>query len=299
MSYGNPADPTGSQVMPHCYRHPDRETYISCQRCGRPICPDCMRSASVGFQCPECVKEARSTQRQPRTAYGAMIRNPGIVTNVLIGLNVAVFVLIHATGGQPSRSGIGSNWLQRFWLLPWQPPGSPYDSVAGGSYWQLVTAMFTHVAVLHILLNMVSLWVVGTQLEYLLGRWRYLAVYLASGFAGNVLVYLVSAQQSPSLGASGAIFGIFGCLIVLAMRLGANVSQMLVVLGLNLVFTFQFPNISWEAHIGGLAAGLALGAGISLVPARARSWAYPAMFVGVVAVGIAVTVIRTASLPPA
>jgi membrane associated rhomboid family serine protease len=299
MSYGNAADPAGRQVIPRCYRHPDRETYITCQRCGRPICPDCMRSASVGFQCPDCIKEGRATQRQPRTAYGAMIRNPGIVTNVLIGLNVAVFVLIHATGGAPSRSSIGSDWLLRFWLLPWQPPGSPYDSVAGGSYWQLVTAMFTHVDVLHILLNMVSLWVVGTQLEYLLGRWRYLAVYLASGFAGNVLVYLVSSDRNPSLGASGAIFGIFGCLIVLAMRLGANVSQMLVVLGLNLVFTFQFPNISWEAHIGGLAAGLALGAGITLVPPRARSWAYPAMFAAVVLIGIAAAIARTASLPAA
>jgi membrane associated rhomboid family serine protease len=299
MTYGEPPDPVGSQVVPHCYRHPDRETYITCQRCGRPICPDCMRSASVGFQCPECVKEGRTTQRQPRTAFGAIVRNPGLVTNTLIGLNVAVFILIHATGGD---RGFGSNWLrlleQRNWFPTHEVAGHRVDSVAGGAYWQLFTSMFTHVSVSHILLNMLSLWIVGTQLELLIGWWRYLCVYLLSGLGGSVAVYWLADEASAALGASGAIFGIFGCLVILALKLQADISQMLVILGLNLVFSFTVPGISWQGHIGGLLVGLILGAGIAFVPREARRWAYPAMFVVVLAACVLAVAVRTPMLPP-
>jgi membrane associated rhomboid family serine protease len=298
MTHGNPPDPVGSQVVPHCYRHPDRETYISCQRCGRPICPDCMRSASVGFQCPECVKEGRATQRQPRTAFGGIVRNPGVVTNTLIALNVAVLVLIHASGGD---RGSGSVWLERLEQRNWYPfhsvAGQHIDSVAGGSYWQLVTATFTHVGVSHILLNMVSLWIVGTQLELLLGWWRYLSVYLLSGLAGGVAVYWLAAPESAAIGASGAIFGIFGCLIVLALRLQANIGQMLAILGLNLVFSFTIPGISWQGHVGGLIAGLILGAGVAFTPRAARRWAYPAIFAAILVACVIAVVVRTQMLP--
>ncbi len=261
-----------------------------------------MVAASVGFQCPSCVKEGSATVRPKRTAYGALVRNPGRVTNTLIALNVAVFVLIHVTGGSPSPTSAGSVWLRRFWELPWFPSGA-YDSVAGGAYWQLVTSMFTHVEVTHILLNMLSLWIVGTQLELLLGWWRYLAVYLVSGLVGNVAVYWFSAAGSPgnpgapSLGASGAIFGVFACLIVLALRMGIDISQMLVILGLNLALTFTVANISWQAHLGGLLAGLAMGAGIGYLPAARRRIGYPAMFAGLVVLCVLATVVRTAQLP--
>src|SRR4249919_2483805 len=157
-------------TIPHCYRHRDRETYISCQRCGRPICPDCMRDASVGFQCPECVAEAARSTPRPRTAFGGLAAVQGAyVTSIIILINVAVWIAARVSGGD-------NGWVVKHFALftDIDAPALGLQGVAQGSYWQLVTSTFLHVDPLHILMNMIGLWIFGTMLEYQLGRWRYL-----------------------------------------------------------------------------------------------------------------------------
>jgi membrane associated rhomboid family serine protease len=291
----DPSAPTAGTI-PHCYRHPDRETYISCQRCGKPICPDCMRQASVGFQCPDCVREANATVRRPRTAFGGRVR-PGAayVTITLIAINVVFWVIANATGGQ------GGDFVTKMEL--WTDPQAPYykaqgiEGVAQGAYWQLITSTFLHVAVLHILLNMVGLWIFGSFLESQLGRWRYLALYLLSGLAGSVAVYLLTAPNAaPSLGASGAVFGLFGAALLVLLRQRADVSQLILLLGLNLVITFTASNIAWQAHLGGLAAGLILGAGFAYAPRKQRQLIHVGLVVLLAIVCVAAVALRTQAL---
>jgi membrane associated rhomboid family serine protease len=288
----DPSAPSAGTI-PHCYRHPDRETYVSCQRCGKPICPDCMRQASVGFQCPDCVREGSATVRRPRTAFGGRVR-PGsaYVTIGLIAVNVAFFVIAHATGPD------NGSFVRRMEL--WTSVDIPrldIQGVAQGSYWQLITSTFLHVEVLHILLNMIGLWIFGSFLESQLGRWRFLALYLVSGVAGSVAVYLLTDPNSPpSLGASGSIFGLFGAALVVLLRQRADVSQLLLLLVLNLVITFTASNIAWQAHLGGLAAGLLLGAGFAYAPRQRRQVAHVGLIVLVGVVCVVATALRTAAL---
>src|SRR5919205_779781 len=210
-------------TAPRCYRHTDRETHIRCQRCGRSICPDCMHQAAVGFQCPECVREGARTVRQPRTAFGGRPAGDGLVTRVLIGINVVVFLLLLLTGGR------SSDLLPRLWLSPETlcrsdqlgRCGSLLPGVADGAFWQLVTSFFTHVEFWHIGFNMLALYVLGPQLEALLGRSRYLALYLLSGLFGSLAVFWLSPVNQPTVGASGAIFGLMGALLVAAVKLRA------------------------------------------------------------------------------
>jgi membrane associated rhomboid family serine protease len=284
---GSPQPPEpqpGARAVPHCYRHPDRETYISCQRCGRPICPECMQQASVGFHCPECVAEARASQAKVRTAYGGVVRGgQNVVTKVLLGLNVAMFLLIQATGGGTSRV------LFETVLFP--------SEVAAGEWWRLLTSTFVHVQLLHILFNMFALWVFGPGLEQLLGRARFLALYLLSGLAGSVAVYLLSDPGTPTLGASGAVFGLLGAALVVSVRRGYDASWLLGLLGINLAFTFLARGISWQGHLGGLVGGLLLGAVLAWAPRRLRTPLQIAAFVGVFALCVLLIVVRTATFP--
>lgn len=247
-----------SELTPqHCYRHPGRETYVSCQRCERPICPDCMIPSSVGHQCPECVQSGMVTTRQTALPYGGTrVANPLVESAVLIGINVAVWLAIMTTGANSSPL---LNWLP---LLPESIPGRDADGqvillqgVNNGAVWQVVTAVFTHVAIMHIALNMLSLFFLGPPVTAILGRARFLAIYLLSGFAGSVTVLYLSNPHGQTLGASGAIFGLMGAFLVIARKLQGNASQILFWLGINLVFTFTAPGISWQGHIGGLIGG--------------------------------------------
>jgi membrane associated rhomboid family serine protease len=280
-------------TIPHCYRHPDRETYISCQRCGRPICPDCMRQAAVGFQCPECVREGRATTPRPRTAFGGRLAVGGAyVTIGLIAVNVAFFLIANATGGE------GGAFTRRMEL--WTDIDVPRQSIEGvaqGSYWQLVTSTFLHVQVFHILMNMIGLWIFGSFLEFQLGRWRYLALYLLTGVCGSVAIYLTTGPvEGPALGASGSVFGLFGAALLVLMRRRADVSQLLMLLALNLLITFTVPNIAWQAHIGGLIAGLLLGAGFVYAPRERRALVHVGLVVGLMALCVVAVIARTAAL---
>lgn len=273
--------PSAATGVPTCYRHPDRETYISCQRCGRPICPDCMRDAAVGFQCPHCVAEGAKTTRSGRTAYGGLRPgNPGLTSSVLIGINVVVWLAVMVTGGSSSPLvRILALWRENIQLT--YPDGLVYQivGVQDGAYWQLLTGAFMHVQIFHIGLNMLALWVLGPQLELALGRVRFLVLYLGSALAASALVYWFAAPNSYTLGASGAVFGLLGGLLVIAFKVRGDVRGILIWLGINAFITFTFPNISWQGHLGGLLGGLAIG-GILVYAPRNRRTVVQAVGVG-------------------
>ncbi len=287
-------------TAPRCYRHTDRETYIRCQRCERPICPDCMRQAAVGFQCPECVREGAKGVREARTAFGGRPVGDALVTRALIVVNIAVFLLLSLTGGG------GSDLLPRLWVSPtaftWcgsdglggcvQLPG-----VADGAPWQLVTSFFTHVQAWHIGFNMLALYVLGPQLEGLLGRARFLALYLLSGLFGSLAVYWLSPVNQPTVGASGAIFGLMGALLVVAVKVRGNVQSLLGLLAVNAVITVIGASfISWQGHLGGFVGGLLLAGALVYAPKRNRTL-WQAVGVGLVAaVVVAGLVLRTLAL---
>ena len=252
--------------MPVCYRHPGKETWIRCQRCDRPICPDCMRDASVGFQCPECVKEGARSVRQGKAAYGGkrLTGNPMATTYALIAANLLVFLAIRSGGGRV---------LDALALLPQSSTRglSEVEGVSGGAYWQVLTSAFSHYDVLHLAFNMLALYFLGPMLEQVLGRLRFLAVYFVSAFTASAAVMLVSNPNSQTLGASGAIFGLMGALVVVAIKVKADLRQILFWLGLNLVFTFyNTGSISWEGHLGGLLGGALTAAIIVYAPRKRR-----------------------------
>ncbi|MUL78139.1 rhomboid family intramembrane serine protease [Mycolicibacterium sp. CBMA 226] len=242
---------------PTCYRHPNRPTYVSCSRCARPICPDCMTSAAVGQQCPECVSEGQRSVRQARTHFGGRITNGSLVTYTLIAINVVMFVLQHT-----------STRMQQDLVL-WPP------AVADGQYYRLVTSAFLHYGLAHIVFNMWALWAVGPQLEQWLGRLRFGVLYGLSGLGGSVLVYLLSPLNTATAGASGAIFGLFGATFVLFRRLRLDARGIVFLIVINLVITFVVPAvsaqaISWQGHVGGLVTGTLVAAVFAYVPARQR-----------------------------
>lgn len=231
----------------YCYRHPDRQSYILCQRCGRTICPQCSTQAAVGVHCPECVKEAKANapRRQPISIRAArsLRSNPQlpIVTYVIIALCVLVYAAQFFLGN------VITSWLVYF---------APYSFAQP---WRLLTSLVAHGSPLHLLSNMFSLFIIGRMLEPALGRLRYLALFLISGLGGLAAVALV-VPGTPVLGASGAIFGMLGALLVLIRRFGGNATQILVVVGINLALGFFIAGIAWQAHIGGFIAGAALTA---------------------------------------
>ncbi|MEU8773169.1 rhomboid family intramembrane serine protease [Streptomyces sp. NPDC048606] len=285
--------------LPGCYRHPDRDTGIRCTRCERPICPECMISASVGFQCPECVREGSGTghaasANAPRTLAGGLVSaDPQLVTKILIGLNVAVFLAAYAMPGLAVQLELLGRYVQYY--------GAPVEGVSTGQYHRLLTSVFLHVEWWHIFGNMLALWVIGGPLEAALGRARYLALYLLSGLGGSALVYLLTAPNTPTLGASGAICGLLGATVVLARRMRWEMRPVLVTLGLMLLVTFvPFGgswSVSWQAHIGGLVTGALIALGFFAQTAgRKRTLVQVGTCVVVFLLAAAVILVRTAEL---
>lgn len=282
--------------LPSCYRHPGVETGISCTRCERPICPQCMVSASVGFHCPECAgggsgagRSAASANR-PRTLVGGQVASdPRLITKILIGINVAVFIAVQA---------IGNRLVDDLVLVGRWPP-APFPAttgVADGEWYRLLTSMFLHQQFWHIGFNMLSLWWIGAPLEAALGRVRYVALYLLSGLAGSALTYLVASPSQPSLGASGAVFGLLGATAVLMRRLNYDMRPVIVLLVINLVFTFSFSGIAWQAHIGGLIAGVAVAIGMIHAPRERRALVQYGTCALVFVVTVGMVLARTAML---
>ncbi|MCM2388854.1 rhomboid family intramembrane serine protease [Streptomyces albipurpureus] len=292
---GSPQGPQDAPSLPKCYRHPDRDTGISCTRCERPICTECMISASVGFQCPECVRTGSGTghapdANRPRTIAGGSITDDSfLVTKILIGINVAVFVMVLA---------LGERFLAETELIgyAYSPQLSEIVGVAHGQWYRLVTAVFLHQELPHILFNMLGLWFLGRIVEPALGRSRFIAVYLLSGLGGSALAYLLAAPNQPSLGASGAIFGLMGAFAVLARRTNIDMRPVLIILAVSLVLTFTRPDISWEGHIGGLVAGALITLGLVYAPRDRRTLVQLATCAAVLLLILATVVGRTVSL---
>ncbi|MEU8788087.1 rhomboid family intramembrane serine protease [Streptomyces sp. NPDC048643] len=295
---GSPQGPRdqGSQDahdLPTCYRHPDRETGVRCTRCERPICPECMVSASVGFQCPDCIRGGSgtghaSTATQPRTiAGGTVTADPRFVTKVLIGLNVALYLV---------QRVVGDSFTDQFTLFGRALLSGELQGVAEGQWYRMLTSMFLHGSPTHIIFNMLTLWWIGGPLEAALGRARYLSLYFISGLAGSALCYLLTAPNQPSLGASGAIYGLFGATAVLMRRLNSDMRPIIALLVINLIFTFGWSGIAWQAHIGGLVAGVVVGYAMVHAPRERRNlvqYGVCALFLVVV---VGTTLLRTAQL---
>jgi membrane associated rhomboid family serine protease len=269
-----------------------------------------MRDAPVGFQCPDCIKEGHRDTRQARTPYGGLrATRQGVVSLTLIGINAAIWVLILATGGSQSRlvdqlalrpkglCAVRGGGFDVSHAVCSTNGGTWLPGVSDGATWQLVTSMFTQVELLHIGFNMVALWFLGPQLELVLGRLRYVGLYLLSGLVGSAVVYWLSGEYTPTLGASGAIFGLMGALLVMAYKVRADMNQLLFWIGLNVVFTFVGrSSISWQGHLGGFVGGVALAAVLAYAP-RQRRTAWQAAGFGTVAVLVVVAVVtRTAVL---
>ncbi len=256
-----------------------------------------MTPAAVGQQCPECVAEGRRGRPATRTILGGRVSaRTGLVTRVLIAINVAVFLAQQAVPGLTERGAMvpGGHVLSRFPggdVTQFQVPG-----VATGEYYRLITAAFLHQGVLHIAFNMFALYLIGTQLEAMLGTARYLALYVLSALGGSVLGYLLAPANQGSIGASGAVFGLFAALFIVGRRLSADVSQIAILIGVNLVITFVVSNIDWRGHIGGLVTGAVLAAAFAYAPRRSRD-AVAIGASGVVAAALLVlVVVRTAAL---
>lgn len=244
-----PAGPDPLYGFAGCYRHPDRLTGVRCVRCNRPICPECQQAASVGFQCPDDVRAGAATVRRGRTAVGAIVSSgPPYVTWTLIALNVIVYLVTGLGQGANLVNNTGTKLFSDWAMVP-ALVGYQHD------YARLITSAFLHNGPLHILLNMWALYVLGPALERVLGWWRFLAVYTLSALGGSVAILVFGNLSQPVVGASGAIFGLFGAALVLSRIVGFDTRSLLITVGINLVFTFSVPGISKLGHIGGFAIG--------------------------------------------
>jgi membrane associated rhomboid family serine protease len=240
--------------LQRCYRHPDRETGVSCSECGRGICPDCMTFSPVGIRCPDHSGQARGAAKVVQNVQRRSTSRPGIVTTTLIAINVGIYLLQLAGGASMNGS---SGWIYEHGALFIQGIDSSGNVVGlgEGEWYRLLTAAFLHYGPIHLALNMLALWWIGRPLEDYLGPLRYLLLYLVSGIAGSAGA-LIASPGAITVGASGAIFGVLGAAIVLERQktyvLGGSAITLLVV---NLAFTFAVPGISIGGHLGGLAGG--------------------------------------------
>ena len=292
MSEQSGANPAARQA-PHCYRHADRETYISCQRCGRPICPDCMNQASVGFQCPTCVAEGAKTVREPRTAAGGLLpKQAGLVTMIIIGVNVAIFLVTYVTGRSSSEVFLQGAMLSESALAQ---NGEVLTGFAQGAWWRPVTSAFLHENILHILFNMYALYIFGPMLEQMLGVRRFVAMYLTTAIGASAVVYVLSNPFGLTIGASGAVFGLFAVALLMLIRRGQDVRFLLVLLALNAVLSLQ-GGISWQGHLGGFVTGAVLGLAFAYAPRDKRTIVQVGAFAVVWVAIVAAFALRTAQL---
>jgi membrane associated rhomboid family serine protease len=263
---GGPADPT---APPTCFRHPGRETYVSCVRCGRPACPDCLRDAAVGQQCVDCIRSGNQKTRQASGVFGGRVSRGATVTWALVAINILLYLV---------------EWARPSLADSWEMVGRAYTTsgavvgVAPGQWYRLVTSAFlpppgiSNLGPLDIIFNMWALIIVGPALERTLGQARYLTVYLISAVGGSVMYYWLASPSVPALGASGAIFGLLGAWFVVARRLGLDSRWLVTIVVLNLVFDLALRNeIAWQAHVGGLLTGGLLTAAFAYAPRRQRA----------------------------
>jgi membrane associated rhomboid family serine protease len=284
---------TESEV-PTCYRHPGRETYVSCVRCGRPACPDCMRSASVGQQCVDCVEQGAGSTRQARTAFGGRPAAGAIVTWTLVAINVAIFLV----------AWVRPSIVTDLEMLGQASYGGGVHGVASGEWYRLISSAFVTpgsglngLAFLDIVFNMWALIFVGPALERLLGRLRFLAVYLLSAHGGAVFYYYLGSPSIAAAGASGAIYGLFGAWFVVSRRLRVDTRGIVMLIAINLAISFFWHTaIAWQDHIGGLLTGALLTAAYMYAPRRNRALFQAGATVLLLALIVVAVVVRNGQL---
>ncbi|MEV0582683.1 rhomboid family intramembrane serine protease [Nonomuraea sp. NPDC050310] len=284
-----PAQPSQPVVPPTCYRHTDRETWVRCQRCDRPICPDCMRDAAVGFQCPDCVAEGNRGVRQARSTFGGGVVTKPIVTYAIIGLIALMFAGQYLTNDALTGE-LAMNVV----------------AVAGlGEYYRLITSAFLHFGVIHILFNGYAVYAIGPYLERAFGHVRFAALYLLSALGGGVLSYWLDPANVWSAGASGAVYGLFAAVFVVGRKLNMDVRGVVVLIAINLAITFLprlIPGglfgvqLSWTAHVGGLITGALVSAALAYAPRNRRTVVQTVALVGTLAVLVVLVILRTAQL---
>ena len=285
------AEQTRAAVAPRCYRHPERETWVSCTRCERPICPECLRPASVGFQCPDCVQQGNATVRRASAPYGgAIVARPGVVSLILGLLNVVAFVVTVATAPGGLTGNTGSRLFDELELVP-------IRVAVDGEYWRLLGSAFLHIGLLHLAGNLLALAIVGPALERVFGRWRFLAIYLVSALGGSVAVYLFGSPFGAVAGASGAIYGLFAATLIVVRKLGLDARFMVLAVVLNFAVSFA-PGISLLGHLGGFVTGGLLTLAMVYAPKASRT-SLQILAIGViVAVMVSAVLIRTDMLLP-
>jgi membrane associated rhomboid family serine protease len=294
MTASDQQSSTGDGSVPtFCYRHPDRETYVSCVRCGRHACPDCLRSAAVGQQCVECVREGHRGTRSVAAAFGGRPSRTAVVTWSLVAINIVLYVV------ELAKPSLANSWS----LLGYASPSGypPYQGIASGQWYRLITSAFLPptgtLGLLDIAFNMWALYIVGPGLERLLGWSRYLGVYLLSAIGGGAFYYLIVPPNQAALGASGAIFGLFGAWFVVARRLRLDSRGIVTLIVINLAFSFIYHStIAWQAHIGGLITGTLITAAYAYAPRKGRTAIQAAATVAIVLIIVAIVAIRTGQI---
>lgn len=285
----NPPEGDQSQSpAPTCYRHAGRPTYVSCVRCGRPACPDCLRPAAVGHQCLDCIRQGNAGVRQATGRFGGRVPSTARVTWTLMALNVVLYVV------QLAHSSLQFDWEMLGGAVV---NNNQLIGVAGGQWYRLLTSAFLpgsgYLGLLDIAFNMWALYIVGPSIERLLGSGRFIALYLVSAVGGSVCYYFLGAVGTPAIGASGAIFGLFGAWFVLARRLRMDWRPVVMLIVLNLVISFVGASfIAWQAHVGGLITGLVLTGAYAYAPRRNRDLIQVAATVVVVALLIGGVALR-------
>ncbi|MCT1478131.1 rhomboid family intramembrane serine protease [Microbacterium sp. p3-SID336] len=278
-----------------CYRHPDRQSFVLCQRCLRTICPECQTQAPVGVICPECMNAERKN-RTPAQKKAARRWGGGSTMAVARGGKpVVTYALLAVTsfiGLVQLIPGIGQEITrQLLFAAPYLYPSiSPYPFEP----WRLLTAMFVHGSFIHLALNMLALWMLGQSLEPMLGRARFLAIYLISGFGGSVMVACL-APTTATVGASGAIFGLMAALLIIGRHIGANVTGLLVILGINFALGFFIGNIAWQAHLGGAI----VGAIVAFIYTRTKRREQRGWQIALLALVVVLLIVVVAFVPPA
>ncbi|MFI5583405.1 rhomboid family intramembrane serine protease [Amycolatopsis sp. NPDC051758] len=263
-------------ALPGCWWHPNRPTGLSCSRCGRPACPDCLREAPVGFHCTDCVHAGSQEQRRQhrgyqgaglgvRTIAGARPSESFLATQAILAVNVLVFavtVLQARSLNDNQTSGVfqvGVLWGQA--------------TLGAGEWWRLFTSGFLHYGPIHIAVNMFSLWMMGRALEPVFGKVRYLALYFVSMLGASTAVLLFDSLDGGTAGASGALFGLMGAYAVIVLKLRLNPTGLIITLALNAFITFGVANISILGHVGGLVTGALVTVAILYAP-RTRQTTY-------------------------
>ena len=256
---------------------------MSCTRCERPICPECLRPAAVGFQCPDCVKQGNATVRRASAPYGGrIVARPGMVSLILGLLNVVAFVVTVATAPGGLTGNTGSKLFDELELVP-------IRVAVDGEYWRLLGSTFLHIGLLHLAGNMLALAIVGPALERVFGWWRFLAIYLVAALGGSVAVYLFGSPFGAVAGASGAIYGLFAATLIVVRKLGLDARFMVVAVALNFAVSFA-PGISLLGHLGGFVSGGLLTLAMVYAPKASRT------SLQILAIGLLVAIMVSAVL---